>query len=568
MRKRTIKIISTILIMMLILGTTLTTVKAVDTNLDLERTTGSLKITKIQVENNEQRPLAGVTFDIYKVGDDEESTAIPTDGAILATKQSLTTGADGVVTFADLALGRYLVVESNAPANVVSKIANFLVDIPMTEPDGQTLNYDVEVSPKNNTVYGGFTLHKQDTKGNPMEGVAFELQKLTDGTWSKYNTENLVTAADGTITVTGLPAAQYRFVELSTLTGYILDNKTTYNFEVSLDVDGTTKVEPATITVINEKPELTKEITTTLTDGSAKIGDIIDYKLTLDVPSTISRLNTYKIEDTFGVGLTFNSASLVVKGIAGDLTETTLSAGTDYTANYDDAKRTETITFTNANLANYKKLEVTYNATVNRNADATNVGNGNNAKLTYSTIVDKDYNDNTNTETTDEDIDSKVVYTGGFWIEKRALNNAGELLQGAVFKIASSEANAKAGNYLTDENGDVITLTTDASGKVSYKGLTYGKYYLVEVEAPTYVEGEGADQKTKHYNLLRKPVEIEVTADTYAAGTPTAIVVNKKGFELPATGGMGTIVVTVIGVAVVVAGVVMVKKGKNSGDGD
>lgn len=97
---------------------------------DLTKTKGSLTITKYEKgatgKEGQNTPLKGVTFSIYKVADDETSTEI---GSYTLTDEK-TTGDNGTVTFSNLDLGRYLVVEKSVPENVVEKIANFLVDIP------------------------------------------------------------------------------------------------------------------------------------------------------------------------------------------------------------------------------------------------------------------------------------------------------------------------------------------------------------------------------------------------------------------------------------------------------
>lgn len=58
------------------------------------------------------------------------------------------TNASGDVAFNDLPLGVYLVTETNAPANITSKVAPFLVTLPLPQTAGKWL-YDVSVYPKN-----------------------------------------------------------------------------------------------------------------------------------------------------------------------------------------------------------------------------------------------------------------------------------------------------------------------------------------------------------------------------------------------------------------------------------
>ncbi|MDO5512034.1 SpaH/EbpB family LPXTG-anchored major pilin [Corynebacterium sp.] len=106
--------------------------------------------------------LNGVTFELYLVkaianaADFTEAAAItatdiPAGATPIATAVTATVnGEAGVATFGDLALGLYLVVEKDAPSEVATKAPNFLVYLPMTNPDTRTgWNYQVHAYPKN-----------------------------------------------------------------------------------------------------------------------------------------------------------------------------------------------------------------------------------------------------------------------------------------------------------------------------------------------------------------------------------------------------------------------------------
>ena len=534
---------------------------------DLSKTKGSLTITKYEKGKKDNSgnyvPLEGVTFNIYKVSETETSTDKPA-GNYTATAR---TGSDGKATFPNLDLGRYLVVEDSAPENVTEKVKNFLVDIPSTNAVGNDIVYDVEVEAKNETVYGSIILTKKNEKDEVMKGVTFILQKQNGANWEDYpssSSNSYNTNDNGQIALTGLPAGKFRFVEtnLGTNSGYILDNQTAHEFTVALGENSTTVVTPETITVKNEKPTITKTITSitknsnntnTITNGttSADLADAVSYKIVVDVPSTVERLATFKIEDTMHTGLTFQSSGFKVKGIG--TTNKDLTEGTDYTLT--STNNTWNLTFTNANIKQYKTLEITYNAIVNQSADVTSTGNINTAKLTYSNIVTKNYNNVSNADKTSDTESSVKVYVGGFKIEKRETTRTGKLLSGAIFKIASSKANANSGTFIKDANGNEITLTT-VDGIVEYKGLAYGTYYIVETQAPTYDD----NGTTKYYNLLNKPEQVTINAETYT-GDPI-IVVNRKKTILPKTGGIGTALFTIAGLTLVVLGAVFYIKNK------
>lgn len=108
--------------------------------------------------------LNGVTFQVQKVDvaagktlDVTDPQAWPTissltvaqaqGGTLSGTKTAVTAG-EGVASFNDLPLGVYLVTETNAPSNITSKVAPFLVTLPLPQTNGKWL-YDVSVYPKN-----------------------------------------------------------------------------------------------------------------------------------------------------------------------------------------------------------------------------------------------------------------------------------------------------------------------------------------------------------------------------------------------------------------------------------
>lgn len=596
------RIVALLLSVMLIISSMFTVVNAAGDEA-AGITSGSLTITKLENgrtdEDGNKLPLAGVKFKIYKVDDDESILQIPdkylqedydsSSNENYYTAEAVT-GVDGKVNFPNLKLGRYLVIEAEAPINVVEKTANFLVDIPTTNPEGNGLIYDVEVTPKNDTVYGGITLTKLNEKNEPMAGVNFILQKKNGEDWEDYELEKtLVTNESGTITLEGLPAGDYRFIETKTLEGYILDNNATYNFSVSLEEDGTTKVFPETITVINEKPTIKKEIasisrdednTNSNKDGinSADIGDIISYKIVAYVPRVINKLNTFVISDNMDEGLTFVNNSISIKGKERILDQAnqemvSLSEEIDSEITSEDyvltsSEHSWSLEFTEQGkekLMKYESLEITYNAILNSNAVANSNGNNNKAILEYSNIVNVKYDETPNPDDTDKesrDENDAKVYTGGFNLEKHALSRDGELLGGAVFKIATSEVEARRGNFIKDADGNEIVLTTGNGengtelGKVSYKGLSYGTYYLLEVQAPTYEE----NGEVKYYNLLKDPIRIAVGEDTYEG--LANVIVNKKGTLLPSTGGMGAVVFVAAGVLFIVLGVTYYRKNR------
>ena len=134
----------------------------------------------------------------------------------------------------------------------------------------------------------------------------------------------------------------------------------------------------------------------------------------------------------------------------------------------------------------------------------------------------------------------------------------------------------------TDATKKTTTLATKADGTILIKGLENGTYYLKETKT---IEG---------YNLLSAPFQIQLnvtetttwnpgnwatnatqftatgrTVKTYlstsynvtdAKGTST--IINKKGFVLPQTGGMGYLLFCAVGIALIGGGAMLIFGGR------
>lgn len=579
------------------------------------------------------KALEGAGFTIYKVADAKDKdlekyystnpTELPSveeyteNGKIKAAyegkkvENEIKTGTDGIAAFNELDLGFYVVVETTTPDKVTTPVAPFLVSVPMTTTDGDNWLYDVHVYPKNKTTYGGVTLEKQgNTKKDKLAGVTFVLQKKTGDTWTDVTTNesdgtalNLVTNENGQIIVDGLSQGTYRFIETNrgNNDGYIMDGATTYKFVVGADgkITYNDKTENnITITVKNEKPDLTKEVKnrTDLTwrrDSNYNVGDMVPYKITVKVPSNITKLKYFTVTDT-PTNLKDDVNTVEVKDgdtAVAKVPYTVAGAGNGFTVTFDPAKMGEYAG---------KELVITYSAELLSTAKTTTEGNPNTAKLEYSNKILPDTDDGSNPNNPGEPgkdaiEDNAIVYTFKLNIIKKANSANGDALADVQFDLykevpagtkgAISADDAKAAGLDTSRAWIKVAadLTTDAKGKVSCSGLANGTYYLVETKT---VEG---------YNLLKAPVEVTLevaytttTRDEYyidknsvktlvkhevttkefkedsktSDGTHPETIINKKGFQLPTTGGMGTILFSVAGVLVMIAAAFILLKGR------
>lgn len=522
------------------------------------------------------KPLGGVTFEIYKVQNEEwlkayyggqaaatgqdfsnidasnyystNSTtgAITVNGSKIDTVTTATSGTDiGVAKKDGLALGLYLVVETSAPDKVTSPAAPFLVSVPMTRiADTTTTNkltdwiYDVHVYPKNSTTYGQVTIEKKGYTGGgtgvALEGVQFKLQKQNGADWtditandSNGSTYNLTTDINGKITIAGLSQGEYRIFEdaysnTSANKGYILDAEY-HTFTVQKDgkiqVDGNVSAN-ATIQVANHRPDMKKEVyngTEWKQDAQYGVGDTVPYKITIEVPKNIDKLSTFTVTDT-PTGLTDNVSSIEVKDDTTDLTK-----NTHYTV--ADNGNGFTITFTPAEMAAYagEKLVITYTATVSNDAVVGGKGNSNNAKLTYTNKINT--HDSPAAPSTNTIEDSAVMYSFGIKVVKTAENGT-TALPGVVFDlyreaktgetpIVNAETLKKAGLDITKKWILVKSgLTTNANGIIDTSDSNNATNYTHGLANGDYylVETKTVDG----YNLLTKPVKVklDVTATT------------------------------------------------------
>ena len=582
---------------------------------------------------SDAKALEGAGFTIYKVADVNDLTtyysANPTDlpsvntyvengkiKSVYSTSQvgeEVKTNAEGIAEFKTLDLGFYVVVETTTPDKVTTPVDPFIVSVPMTTKDGDNWLYDVHVYPKNKTTYGGVTLEKTGKNGTKLEGVTFVLQKQNGSSWVNV-TKNEKTGVDltlktddnGKITVDGLSQGTYRFIETDrgTNDGYIMDGDTVYMFTVgsdgSITYDNKTE-NNITITVKNEKPDMTKQVKerdkeSWKQDADYNVGDMVPYKITIDVPSNITKLKEFTLTDTPN-NLEDDINSVEVK--CGDVT---LEKDANYTiAKDNDGGKGFKIAFVTSTMEAYagKKIVVTYNAKLLDSAVTTTAGNPNTAKLEYSNKILPDIDDGSNpnkpgTPGKDAIKDTATVYTFKLQINKKANSADGDNLTGVKFDLykevpAGTEGAASAEdvkNAGLDTNKTWMKIAADLTtenGTVEKSGLANGAYYLVETKT---VEG---------YNLLKAPVEVtlniayttttkeeyvidteggktlvkhEITKTEFkegsatSTGTHTETIINKSGFTLPITGGMGTVLFSIAGFALMAGAAFVLLKGR------
>lgn len=399
---------------------------------------------------------------------------------------------------------------------------------------------------------------------------------------------------------TDLPIGYYLILETTSTPNYQVmkpmlvavpqmeTEKYNYNVQVS------TKDQPqTTIKTIEEAEEAIKD------SIASQVGKVETFNVQSSVPVYNENYKdiTYYVTDTLGKGLDFifadgqDKPTLKVEKIT-DGQNTTLSAATDYDYTYDADKRQIKVDFSGDKFESVRGADyvyLTYQAKVNKDALVTDgkgnlAVNNNEVETTYTTTPggDKGYTD-----------DITKNFIAGVELKKVDGADTTKNLQGAEFTVYSDEACENPADLITytvDDQGVITenkaenlsaTATTDKNGVVRFEGLGAGTYYIKETKAP-----DG-------YTLLKDPIKVEVevqlpekieTGDEEATytftvtgvgedqvqdnqdGTATITVANSQGFTLPKTGGMGTYLFTIGGVAIMLAaaGVFFVSRRKSS----
>ena len=432
------------------------------------------------------------------------------------------TDATGHAYASDMEQGLYLIVETRVPENVTSTCNPFFVSLPMTTIDGAAWNYNVTVYPKNQT-------------GNPT--LDKTVREAKDST-AKHN-------------------------------GSLTDITDGYAHTVS-----------------------------------ASVGDTMDYQIISTLPTITSKassLSEYTYVDTMSKGIKYNKNDVVIEffkdaGCTEKVATWAENSG-KFTVGYDDTANTMTIKMTEIGLSEINEatavytdsikrgysdctMRLTYAATLTADAKLGDTDNPNEVVLTWK---------RTNSTYFDTLKDCCHVYAYGIDVLKQFSDNGGNL-RNVKFRLHNDTDDVYVVADLTDgvyyakgfaaKKSDATTFIPNAQGHIVVKGLEDDAYSLTEIATD------------KGYVLLREAVKIVIktaedgqcekcgaallTASATVNGKDASMtdgnaivpltVVNNPGFDLPKTGGYGTWMFTIGGVALLGAAAFIVirsRKHKN-----
>jgi hypothetical protein len=251
----------------------------------------------------------------------------------------------------------------------------------------------------------------------------------------------------------------------------------------------------------------------------------------------------YIFKDTMTEGLTVSkdTLNLVVK-IGGTVVDTS-----EYTLTVGKTNRIFTVEFKNfytnhAKDAN-ESLTFTYSAVVNEKAINDTNTSTNKAEVSYGNDPDH--------LTTGAPSEVKVL-THTLKINK--VDEQNKPLSGAEFALYRNNVDSGKLKFVDEGNGTyriatkddettTDTLVSPEGGVITVKGLSEGDYVIEETKAP--------DGYAKLKNTINKTISVDGNAPQTV--NVEEKVTNKTESWLPETGGMGTVIFTVVGVVGVLA---------------
>jgi len=326
---------------------------------------------------------------------------------------------------------------------------------------------------------------------------------------------------------------------------------------------GLTTTNPdASINAKNGIPTIDKQVKEDSTEqwgsqNNADIGQTVEYRVTINVHAGAQN---YVLHDVMADGLTYLRVTKIEHVIPGsdthtaDATKYTVKTGTDVSDDTCDFEVHFSEDFCN-DLETNDKIIVSYEAMLNRNAVIAGDGNVNTAWLSFG-------------EGHKSNEDSVVTYTYGIDIIKTDSQNT--LIDGAKFKIYdAATGGTEVAVVLMDDSVTYRRARADEpgidivvkDGKVRVVGFDNGTYYLEETEAP-----DGYNKLTARQKFIISDGNLDATfnGEIYSTGSGVHVV-NKTGSMLPETGGLGTLLFTVLGGgAALSTGVVLVTKKRMS----
>ena len=458
-------------------------------------------------------------------------------------------------------------------------------------------NYDITVPSTDTHTYSVYQVFTGDLSNGTLSNIKAGQNFNKNNTTSKSAADAAAEIAQGTYANnTEKLAAITPYVDLTgTAFGKVSANtalSAPAGYYLLKDKDAVTGDDAATLFIVQvngpvtvnrkaDKPTFEKKVEDVNDSTGDKSGwqdsadydvnDKVPFQLTATLPTNdmdFAAYKTYKLvfHDQQSAGLTFNKDSVVVK--YGDQTlgtdsytlETPATDNDTFDITITDAKAVKDAEGNAITVAADGKFTVEYTSTLNENAVIGSTGNPNEASLEFS----NNPNVGGEGETGKTPTDKVIVFTYQLDINKTF--NGGTPAENDLPEFKLYKFDSTTNDYTIDRGEVTITKTEDGKYTASFKRVDDGKYKLVETKTPAGFNTAAdtlfeitADHDVESVNPQLTVLKINTTAGNTTTGTVTADVVNQKGSNLPSTGGMGTVLLYVAGIAVfVLAGATLV----------
>ena len=470
------------------------------------------------------------------------------------------------------ALDKHDVNKTYKPSEGIANIGDFFGDKDAKEIEGV---YFVALK-EGHANYDNFDELTKEQQKAVVDGVAENMKGLT--------------GANGQLALKLQSPGKYKIYEvksLSTYSGATQEDKAMLAEQkavpVKLDLPDHARTENGIADAIHVYPKNTEDKPTVdkfvVKDGKDVKEATFDkdeehtWAIPATIPTGFKDYEVFKLTDKIDARLSYK-AGQKVKVTVPDKTDIKLEENTDYTvtAPTEEKGGTLVIEFTKAGIqklaaAEGLKVRAEFVTTINEDADmSVNIPND----------VTLEYGHNPDSTGKTKPGENPRVYTGGKKFIKIDSSQNNKALKDAKFVVQRAD-----GQYLVEKNGeyswkeipnakpadlakdtDLKVLTSGEDGPFEITGLKYDrpngtKYKLVEVAAPA------------NYALLDDPIEFTVDDKSYnatpAQGDAAAVPadpqkVDNKPLTIPQTGGIGTMIFMVAGLALMGGAFIAMRK--------
>ncbi|MBE5914067.1 MAG: LPXTG cell wall anchor domain-containing protein [Pseudobutyrivibrio ruminis] len=377
---------------------------------------------------------------------------------------------------------------------------------------------------------------EKDTEGNPLTKADFKWDSIKAAAEEQtplqtYSTTETNGVYETSHTFNGLEGALY--LVLASGTDYVYNPMAEVTYEY---VNGAYTLKNATVVAKCTNIPVKKEITEDA-NKFVKIGDTVEFKITTAVPNDNESFTVID-EPTNLENLTITKVTVADSEYKVNGEVPTFTSNTEKTKySLDLSKLLED----KSNVG--KTVVITVTGVVGKNVVLDSKDDDGNTISGYA-FENTAYSNKSKT-----DSKSTVTgYTGDATLTKYDANQT-NILSGAKFNVVTKKADGtvestlkfervETGVYKLSEANDAVDEIEATNGTVQIIGLDEGTYYFHETVAPT------------GYSLNPSDTQVVIVANTEKNVSVAGVMTDTTLIQLPFTGGMGTTIFTVLGVAI------------------